>query len=40
VIQSYDYDWMSMIDNINYVLRVWGSLEPDPKCPKPIALHY
>jgi len=40
VIQSYDYDWISAIDNMNYVLCDWGSLEPVQKCQKPVALCY
>ncbi|QCD79351.1 hypothetical protein DEO72_LG1g2990 [Vigna unguiculata] len=35
-----DYDRMSMIDNMNCVLHVWGSLEPISKCQKSVALRY
>jgi len=28
MIQSYDYDWIGIFVIMNYVLGVWGSVEP------------
>jgi len=38
VIQTYDYDWISIFDVMDCMLSAWGSLELTPKFQKPVAV--
>ena len=38
MIQSCDYDWISIFHVIEYMNNVWGSLELASKCQKPVAM--
>jgi len=38
MIQSCDYDWISIFHVMNYMYSVWGSVELASKCQKPVAM--